>query len=62
MLRVEKLRCELAGRELYPSEVEGLGSGGRSRETGLDGGSMRLSVSVDLDLTNDAFEKLPDSG
>lgn len=55
VLSVLKLRCELPGRERYSSEADGLGRGGKSLETGRDGGSMRVSVSVDRDLTKDVF-------
>ena len=58
VLSVVKLRCELPGRERYSSEADGLGRGGKSLETGRDGGSMRLSVSIDRDLTRDVFGRL----
>ena len=59
LTKVEGLRCALPGRGLAASfcvikpDVVGL-----SRDAGLDGGSIRLSVSVDLDLTREALERL----
>ena len=58
LLSVEIFRCALPGRGLRSScviepEVDGL-----SRDTGLNGGSIRLSVSVDLDLPKEALEIL----
>lgn len=62
VLSVVKLRCELPGRERYSSEADGLGRGGKSLETGREGGSMRVSVSIDRDLTRDVFGRLADWG
>ena len=58
LLSVEVFRCALPGRGLGSScgtepEVKGL-----SRDTGLNGGSIRLSVSVDLDLPKEGLERL----
>lgn len=58
LLSVEVFRCALPGRGLgsfcvVEPEVIGL-----SRDTGLNGGSIRLSVSVDLDLPKEALERL----
>lgn len=58
LLSVEVLRCALPGRVLgspwvIEPEVVGL-----SRDTGLNGGSIRLSVSVDLDLPKEALERV----
>ena len=57
LLSAEKFRCALPGRGLgsfgvIEPEVVGL-----SRDTGLSGGSIRLSVSVDLDLPKEALER-----
>ena len=58
LLRAETFRCALPGRGLgsfgvIESEVVGL-----SRDTGRNGGSIRLSVSIDLDLPKEALERL----
>ena len=58
LFSVEILRCALPGRVLgsfcvIESDVEGL-----SRDTGLNGGSIRVSISVDLDLPREALERL----
>lgn len=51
------LRVELPGRE-FVSLLEAVIGRGRSREAGRMGGSMRVSRSVDLDLINEALERL----
>ena len=58
LLSVEVLRCALPGRGLGSSCVIELEVAGLSRDTGLNGGSIRLSVSVDLDLPKGGFERL----
>ena len=58
LLSVETFGCALPGRGLGSfgaSEPEVVGL---SRDTGLNGGSIRLSVSVDLDLPNETLERL----
>jgi hypothetical protein len=55
LLSMLVLRCELLGRDLGSSdELEVVG---RSLDTGRDGGNIRPSESVDLDLTRDAFDR-----
>lgn len=46
LLKVDSYKCELPGRE-EPAESEVVAL---SRDTGLKGGSIRVSLSVDLDL------------
>ncbi len=58
LLNVLVLRCELPGRDLGSSKGAEPEAVGLSREPGRNGGSIRLSISVDLDLTNEAFDKL----
>lgn len=58
LLSVEICRCALPGRGLGSSCVIEAEVAGLSRDTGLNGGSIRLSVSVDLDLPKEAFERL----
>ena len=58
LLSVEVIRCELPGQGLGSSPVIEPDVVGRSRDTGLNGGSIRLSVSVDLDLPKEALEIL----
>lgn len=58
LLSVETLRCALPGRGLGSFCVKEPEVVGLSRDTGLNGGSIRLSVSVDLDLPNDALDRL----
>lgn len=58
LLSVEVFRCALPGRGLGSSFVIEPAVVGLSRDTGLNGGSIRLSVSVDLDLPKVALEKL----
>lgn len=58
LLSVEVVRCALPGRGLGSSCVIEPEVVGLSRDTGLDGGSIRLSVSVDLDLAKEALERL----
>ena len=58
LLSVEVIRCALPGRGLGSSPVMEPDVVGRSRDTGLNGGSIRLSVSVDLDLLKEALETL----
>ena len=58
LLKVEVFRCALPGRNLGSSCVMEPEVVGLSRETGLNGGSIRLSVSVDLDLPKEALERL----
>lgn len=58
LLSVEVFRCALPGRGLGSSWVIEPEVVGLSRDTGLDGGSIRLSVSVDLDLPREALERL----
>ena len=56
LLSVHVLRWELPGRDLVSSEEPEVV--GRSLEAGREGGSIRLSESVDLDLIKEAFDKL----
>lgn len=58
LLSIEVFRCALPGRCLGSSCVIETEVVGLSRDTGLNGGSIRLSVSVDLDLPKEAFERL----
>ena len=58
LLSEEVFRCALPGRNLGSSCVIEPEVVGLSRDTGLNGGSIRLSVSVDLDLPKEAFERL----
>ena len=58
LLSVEVFRCALPGRGLGSSCVIEPEVVGLSRDTGLDGGSIRLSVSVDLDLPKEALARL----
>lgn len=58
LLSVEGFRCALPGRGLGSSCVIEPEVVGLSRDTGLNGGSIRLSVSVDLDLPKEALERL----
>ncbi len=58
LLSVEVFRCALPGRALGSFGVIGPEVVGLSRDTGLNGGSIRLSVSVDLDLPREALERL----
>lgn len=60
-LRVDTWRWLLPGREggpsLEPSRGDPSKKASRSRETGREeGGSIRVSMSVDLDLTNEAID------
>lgn len=58
LLSVEVFRCALPGRGLGSSCVIEPDVVGLSRDPGLDGGSIRLSVSVDLDLPKEALDRL----
>ena len=58
LLSVEVFRCALPGRGLDSSCVMEPEVVGLSRDNGLNGGSIRLSVSVDLDLPKGALERL----
>lgn len=58
LLSVEVFRCALPGRGLGSSCVIEPEVVGLSRDTGAHGGSIRLSISVDLDLPNEALERL----
>ena len=56
LVSVEVFRCALPGRGLGSFCVEEPEVVGLSRDTGLNGGSIRLSVSVDLDLPKEALD------
>ena len=58
LLSVEVFRCALPGRGFGSFCVIGPEVVGLSRDTGLNGGSIRLSVSVDLDLPKEPLERL----
>ena len=58
LFSVEVLRCTLPGRVLGSFCVIELDVAGLSRDTGLSGGSIRVSISVDLDLPREALERL----
>lgn len=58
VLEVPLSTHELPGRECWPS-FEGTG---RSWDAGLIGGSIRVSISVDFDLTKKDFERLEGCG
>ena len=58
LLSEEVLRCALPGRGLASSCAIEPDVVGLSRDTGLRGGSIRLSVSIDLDLPKEALERL----
>ena len=58
LFSVEVFRCALPGRVLGSFCVVELDVAGLSRDTGLTGGSIRVSISVDLDLPREALDRL----
>ena len=58
LVSVDVFRCALPGRGLGSFGVIDPEVVGLSRDAGRNGGSIRLSVSVDLDLPKEALERL----